>query len=75
MRIYDEPKRRQRVCIDTDEIQRNSKLSITPSWMTRFWSLFRGATYRVVISHRGPIDKLTLSLNDEEIYALVPLND
>ncbi len=59
------------MCINIDE-DRVSTLRITPSWMARFWSLFRGVTYRVVIAHRGSVDKIVLYLNDDQIYSLVP---
>ena len=59
------------MCINTDK-ERISTLRIKPSWLARFWSLFRGVTYKVVIAHRGPIDKIVLLHNGEEIYSLVP---
>ncbi len=71
MRIYYGPKRRQRVCIE----DRVSTPSIKPTFLARLWTLFRGATYRVVISHRGPIDKLTILLNDAEIGSVVTHDD
>ncbi len=63
------------VCIDMDE-EKVSTLGITPRWFTRLLSLFGvGATYRIVIAHRGSIDKLVVYLNDEEIGLVVPHGD
>ena len=58
----------------TDE-ERVSTLSIKPTFTARLWTLFRGATYRVVIAHRGSIDKLVIFLNDEEMGSIVPHDD
>ena len=54
---------------DEDKI---STLRIRPSFWARLWTLFGGATYRVVIAHRGPVDKVLVYLNDEEIGSVTP---
>ncbi len=59
----------------TDDHGGASTVRITPSWMIRFWSLFRGITYKVVISHRGEIDKIAVYRNDEEIGSVTPDHD
>ena len=60
--------------MSTDE-ERISTLSIKPTFTARLWSVFTGAEYRILIAHRGPIDKIVVYLNDEEVGVVAVHDD
>lgn len=47
-----------------------STVHIKSSLAARLWAVIVGARWKVVIAHRGTIDKIVVYLNDEEIGAL-----